>query len=247
MGKMQKYLAEALGTFALVGVGTFAIVSASAGDALGIVSIALGFGLALLIGLYAFGEVSGGHFNPAVSLAMFLDRRITLDDLIGYVVSQFVGAIGAAVVVLIALNDEAVAGTTTQSGDNWAGIVVEVVFTALFVAVILQSSKSERVRGSALIAIPLALVAIHVAAIPISGASVNPARSFGPALIGTEFNDFWIYLIAPPIGAVIGWIVHKVVVQGDTNLRDDLDHVRGRPGADRATQPTRVEERDTPS
>ena len=210
-------------------------------------SIALGFGLALLIGLYAFGEVSGGHFNPAVSLAMFLDRRITLDDLIGYVVSQFVGAIGAAVVVLIALNDEAVAGTTTQSGDNWAGIVVEVVFTALFVAVILQSSKSERVRGSALIAIPLALVAIHVAAIPISGASVNPARSFGPALIGTEFNDFWIYLIAPPIGAVIGWIVHKVVVQGDTNLRDDLDHVRGRPGADRATQPTRVEERDTPS
>ena len=171
MGKMQNYLAEALGTFALVAVGSFAIVSASAGDALGIVSIALGFGLALLIGLYAFGEVSGGHFNPAVSLAMFLDRRLSLDDLIGYVVAQIVGAVAAALVVLIAFNDDAVAGTTTQSSDNWAGLVVEVVLTALFVAVILQSTKSERVRGSALVAIPLSLVAIHVAAIPISGAS----------------------------------------------------------------------------
>ena len=101
--------------------------------------------------------------------------------------------------------------------------MVEVVFTALFVAVILQSSKSERVRGTALLAIPLALVAIHVAAIPISGASVNPARSLGPALIGTEMGDIWIYLIAPPIGAIIGWIAHKIVVEGDTNLRDDFD------------------------
>lgn len=245
MGKMQKYLAEALGTFALVGVGSFAIVSASAGDALGIVSIALGFGLALLIGLYAFGEVSGGHFNPAVSLAFFLDRRLSLDDLIGYVVSQFVGAIAAALVVLIAFNDDAVAGTVTQSGDNWAGIVVEFVFAALFVAVILQSSKSERARGTALLAIPLALVAIHVAAIPISGASVNPARSFGPALIGTEFGDLWIYLIVPPLGAIVGWIVYKVVIEGDTNLRDDFDAVRRRPATDTTTT-RRTDEQEPP-
>lgn len=243
MGKMQKYLAEGLGTFALVVVGMFAIVSAAAGDALGIVSIALGFGLALLIGLYAFGEVSGGHFNPAVSLAMFLDRRITMDDLIGYVVAQLAGAVAAALVVLIALNDEAVAGTTTQSGDDWAGLVVEIVFTALFVAVFLQSSKSERVRGGALLALPLALIAIHVAAIPISGASINPARSFGPALIGTEFTDLWIYLIAPPIGAILGFIVHKIVVQGDTNFRDDIAHARQRPGAEPETRPMTPEER----
>jgi aquaporin Z len=230
MGKMQNYLAEALGTFALVVVGSFAIISSSASGSLEIVAIALGFGLALLIGLYAFGEVSGGHFNPAVSLAMFLDRRLSMDDLIGYWVAQFAGAIAASLVVLVAFNDSAVAGTVTRSGDNWAGIVIEVVMTALFVAVILQSSKSDRVRGSALVAIPLALVAIHVAAIPISGASVNPARSFGPALIGTEFGDIWIYLIFPPLGAVVGWIAHKIVVQGDTNLRDDLDAVRRRPG-----------------
>ena len=245
MGKMQKYLAEALGTFALVGVGSFAIISASAGDGLGIVSIALGFGLALLIGLYAFGEVSGGHFNPAVSLAMFLDRRLSMDDLIGYVVSQFVGAIAASLVVLVAFNDDAVAGTVTQSGDNWAGIVVEFVFSALFIAVILQSSKSERARGTALLAIPLALVAIHVAAIPISGASVNPARSFGPALIGTEFTDLWIYLIVPPLGAVVGWIIYRIAAEGDTNFRDDIDAARRRPAAD-ATTTRRTDAPDPP-
>lgn len=240
MGKMQAYLAEVLGTFTLVGVGSFAIISASAADTLGIVSIALGFGLALLIGLYAFGEVSGGHYNPAVSLGMFLDRRLSLEDMIAYWIAQAVGAILASIVVLIAYDDNIVAATTTQATDAWAAIVVEVVLTALFVAVILQSTKSERVRGTALLAIPLALVAIHVAAIPISGSSVNPARSLGPALIGTEFTDFWIYLIAPPIGAVLGWIAHRVVIEGDTSFRDDLQAVR-----QRSPEPGTTERRDT--
>lgn len=240
MGKMQAYLAEVLGTFTLVGVGSFAIISASAADTLGIVSIALGFGLALLIGLYAFGEVSGGHYNPAVSLGMFLDRRLSLEDMIAYWIAQAVGAILASIVVLIAYDDNIVAATTTQATDAWAAIVVEVVLTALFVAVILQSTKSERVRGTALLAIPLALVAIHVAAIPISGSSVNPARSLGPALIGTEFTDFWIYLIAPPIGAVLGWIAHKVVIEGDTSFRDDLQAMR-----QRSPEPGTTERRDT--
>jgi len=228
MGKTQKYLAEAMGTFALVVIGSFAIVSAGEFPAqgAGLVSIALGFGLALLAGLYAFGEVSGGHFNPAVSLAMFLDRRLPMNDLIGYWVAQFLGAIGASLVVLIAYDDTTVAETTTQASDVWAAIVVEVVMTALFVAVILQSTKSERVRGTALIAIPLTLAAIHVAIIPISGSSVNPARSFGPALVGTEFTDYWIYLVFPPLGAILGWILHRVIVEGDTNLRDDFDAAR---------------------
>jgi aquaporin Z len=228
MGKMQKYLAEALGTFTLVVIGSFAIVSAGLfpAEGAGLVAIALGFGLALLAGLYAFGEVSGGHFNPAVSLAMFLDRRLPMDELIGYWIAQFLGAIGASLVVLIAYDDTTVAATTTQASDNWAAIVVELVMTALFVAVILQSTKSERVRGTALLAIPLTLAAIHVAIIPISGSSVNPARSFGPALVGTEFNDYWIYLIFPTLGAVLGWVVHKIIVEGDTNLRDDFDAAR---------------------
>ena len=124
-----------------------------------------------------------------------------------------------SIVVLIAYDDNAVANTTTQASDVWAAIVVEVVFTAVFIAVILDSTRAERAHGTALLAIPLTLVAIHVAAIPISGASVNPARSIGPALVGTEFHDLWIYLIAPPIGAVLGWLAHRVVVLGDTSLR----------------------------
>ena len=226
MGKTQIYLAEALGTFALVGIGSFAILSSAGSGNLDVLAIAFGFGLALLVGLYAFGEVSGGHYNPAVSLGLFLDRRLSLNDMFGYWIAQVVGAVLASIVVLIAYDDTVVAGTTTQASDNWAAIVVELIMTALFVAVILQSTKSERVRGTALVAIPLTLLAIHVAIIPISGSSVNPARSFGPALVGTEFNDFWIYLIFPMLGAILGWILHKIVVEGDTNLRDDFDAAR---------------------
>ena len=228
MSNMQKYLAEALGTFTLVCVGSFAIVSASlfVGNAAGLVSIALGFGLALLMGLYAFAAVSGGHYNPAVSLAMFLDGRMSAADMVRYWIAQVAGAIAASIVVLIAYDDNAVANTTTQASDVWAAIVVEVVFTAVFIAVILDSTRAERAHGTALLAIPLTLVAIHVAAIPISGASVNPARSLGPAIVGTEFHDLWIYLIAPPIGAVLGWLAHRVVVLGDTSLRP-VDASRG--------------------
>jgi aquaporin Z len=218
MGKTQKYLAEAFGTFALVGIGSFAILSSAGTGRLDVISIAFGFGLALLVGLYAFGEVSGGHYNPAVSLGLFLDRRLSMDDMIAYWIAQVIGAIAASVVVLIAFNSDAVAATTTHSSDNWAGIVVETMMSALFVAVILQSTKSERTRGTALVAIPLTLLAIHVAIIPISGSSVNPARSLGPAIVGTDFGDLWIYLIFPFVGGFLGWVVHRVVVVGDTNF-----------------------------
>jgi aquaporin Z len=218
MGKTQKYLAEALGTFALVGIGSFAILSSSGTGRLDVVAIALGFGLALLVGLYAFGEVSGGHYNPAVSLGMFLDRRMAANEMIAYWIAQVIGAIAASVVVLIAFNDDAVAATTTRASDNWAGIVVETVMSALFIAVILQSTKSERTRGTALVAIPLTLLAIHVAIIPISGSSVNPARSLGPAIVGTDFGDLWIYLIFPFVGGALGFLAHRLVFVGDTGL-----------------------------
>jgi aquaporin Z len=213
MGSMQKLLAELFGTFTLVFLGSVAIVGAGASD-VRLVSIALGFGLALLIGLYAFGEVSGGHFNPVVSLAMFLDKRLPAGDLVGYWIAQFAGATIASLVLLIAYDSNTVATTVTAYPEAWPAFVVEVVFTALFLAIILQVTRSDKYGRSALSVIPLALVAIHVAAIPISGASVNPARSFGPALIGTEFDGLWLYFLAPAIGAVLGWIAHKVVVNG---------------------------------
>ena len=227
MGNMQKLLAELFGTFTLVFVGSLSIVAFnSTGSTAGLVSIALGFGLALMIGLYAFGEVSGGHFNPAVSLAMFLDKRLPAGDLIGYWVAQFAGAILGSLAVLIAFNSDTVATTATTFTDTRAAFVTELLLTALFVAIILQVTRSDKFGLNALTAIPLALVAIHVAAIPISGASVNPARSLGSALVGTEFGDLWLYFVAPPIGAVLGWIVHKVVVMGETNIGSDLKDAR---------------------
>lgn len=215
MDTWQKYAAELLGTFVLVFGGTTALV-ASIGTGLGLVAIAFAFGLALLAGLYAFGEVSGGHYNPAVSLAMFLDGRLSGSELVRYWAAQFVGATAASLVLLLATSKLAVKATATVPGPDGVGtaFLIELVFTAIFVTVILQASVSGRFGSTALVAIPLTLVAVHLAAIPFSGSSVNPARSFGPALVGNRWTDFWIYLIAPPLGAAIAVGIHKFVHGG---------------------------------
>jgi aquaporin Z len=228
MKPWQRYLAEFFGTFVLVFVGTAAVVGAVRSDVSPLLVAPFAFGLALLAGLYAFAEVSGGHYNPAVSLGLFLDRRLSLPDLLGYWVSQFLGGVAAAVVLLLATSDDDVASTATVPGADGDGtaFVLELVLTAVFVCVILQSSKSSRYGGSALIAIPLTLAAVHFAGVPFSGASVNPARTFGPALIGGEWDSIWIYFAGPLLGAVLAWLAYTVVVQGDTDLRDDVRALR---------------------
>jgi aquaporin Z len=216
MDSMQRYAAELLGTFVLVFGGTTAIVASGLTQSPVLIVAALAFGLALLAGLYAFADVSGGHYNPAVSLAMFLDRRLTSNDLIGYWVSQFAGGILAAIALWIISSRDDVATTATVPGPlgDGSAFIVELVFTAIFVAVILESSASERYGGSALLAIPLTLVAVHLAAIPFSGSSVNPARTFGPDLIGGEWDGIWLYFIAPPLGAVIAVAVYRYLRGG---------------------------------
>ena len=208
MENLRNYVAELLGTFTLVFIGSLSILAAVAADAPLTIAVAFCFGLALLAGLYAFGELSGGHFNPAVSLAMFLSGRLELPSLIGYVIAQLAGAIFASLAVLAAFSQDDVAGTVTGASDSWDAFWLELLLTTIFVLVILQSSRSQRVFGTALLAIPLTLVAIHLAAIPVSGSSVNPARSLGPALVGNEWGDFWIYLTAPLIGGAIAAFVH---------------------------------------
>jgi aquaporin Z len=215
--RYRTLLAELLGTFTLVFVGSLSILAAVSLQAPIQVGVALGFGLALLAGLYAFGELSGGHFNPAVSLAMYLSKRLSAADLVGYWVAQLAGAVAASLAVWIAFTRDDVASTVTGTAAStaWEGLWLEILLTAVFVAVILQSTRSERVRGSALVAIPLTLVAIHLAAIPFSGASVNPARSFGPALVGWEWGDFWIYLVGPLAGGALGSLVHGLLYPPD--------------------------------
>lgn len=148
-----------------------------------------------------------------MSLARFLDRRLPANELVGYWVSQFLGAILASLLLLIATSQDDVASTATKPSSNGTAFVIELAFTAIFVVVILQASRSDNFVSSALIAIPLTLLAVHIAAIPFSGSSVNPARTFGPDLAGNTWTGIWIYLIAPPLGAAVAWVVHAAVVR----------------------------------
>lgn len=206
---INKYIAELLGTFILVGVGSLAIVSVGgAAGAAEIIVIGFAFGLALLAGIWVVGHVSGAHFNPAVTLGFLLDGRISFSDAIGYWVAQFAGA-GVASLVIRAATDSATVGITmTTYGDLSTAILVEVMLTAIFVWTIM--AVVDRGTSHAPAAIALTLVGIHLAAIPISGASVNPARSFGPAAVSGNFDPLWVYIYAPLIGAVIAWALYRL-------------------------------------
>jgi MIP family channel proteins len=213
---LQRYLAELFGTFTLVFLGTMGILAARGELNASIVAISFAFGFALLAALYAFADISGGHFNPGVSLAMFLDKRLAAADMLGYWVAQLAGAVLGSLCVLIAFDQDSVALTATLPGASGAGTAVflELLATAIFVLVILHSTAAERHAGTALVAIPLTLLVGNLALIPFSGASLNTARSFGPALIGSEWTDFWVYIVGPVGGALIGWLVYSVVVKG---------------------------------
>lgn len=199
----KKYFAELLGTFILVFVGSMTIVSAgSLGTPL--LTVPFGFGLALLAGILAVGHISGAHFNPAVTLAMFLDGRTSASDLVGYWLSQFAGAIAASGVLALVTSRETVAGTiTSHPGGTGLGIVSELILTTVFVLVILAVTRTA--PSLAAVGISLTLVGVHFAGIPFSGASVNPARSLAPALIGGELAGLWVYLVFPLLGGLVAW------------------------------------------
>jgi aquaporin Z len=211
----RKYLAELVGTFILVVVGSMSIVAANAMQAPVLLVAPFGFGLALLAAIQATGHVSGGHYNPAVTLGAFLDRRIDPMTAIGYVVAQIVGAIAASAVVLLFSDQAAVRGTASGFVEGKAAVAVgtEILLTAIFLLVILTVTK--RAPGQAAFAIPLTLVMVHFAGIPFSGASVNPARSLAPALVGGALDpNILVWIVGPLIGAAIGWAVYRVLDDG---------------------------------
>jgi aquaporin Z len=207
----SKYLAELLGTFFLVFVGSLTIVSAGITNTPILVVVPFGFSFGLLAAIFAVGDISGGHFNPAVTLAAVLDRRVPVIDALAYVVAQVVGAIGASAVVLVLTSQDAVRSTRNMhpaAVSDLQAFALEVILTAFFLLVILTVTKRD--PGHAPLAIPLTLVVIHLAAIPLSGASVNPARALGPALVGGDLGQLWIYLTAPLLGGAIGWVFYRV-------------------------------------
>jgi len=228
-------VAEAVGTFVLVGMGSLGVASAllfggqSFSLVLVMVIVPFAFGLGLMAAIAIAGDASGGHFNPAVTLAAVLDRRIRWTEGIAYAVAQAIGAFAASGFILLVLSVDFVRATVNQPGQIGASsleqdlhaFAVEVVLTAIFIAVIL--TVTARHPGKSLFVIPLTLIAIHFAGVPVSGASVNPIRSLAPAVWSGTYGGLWVYLTAPFIGAIIGWGLFRLLYPADEGDVGDLE------------------------
>lgn len=235
----RKLIAEFVGTFLLVflavGTAVFGIAAVvgvdGAGPGSGVVGVALAFGLVLLGIAYAFGPVSGAHVNPAVTLAMLVGRRMPAGEAVGFWVVQFLGAIAAGGLLKLFVSNFGVTDYTgalgTNSYDNGninlaGAFVLEAVLTAAFVLVILLVTEKIAAPGFAGIAIGLTLTLVHLVGIPLTGTSVNPARSFGPALFegGVALEQVWLFIVAPLIGALIAVLIWRLTRSSEAEDRE---------------------------
>lgn len=229
---MKKYFAEFFGTFWLVFGGCGSAVLAAAYPELGIgfAGVALAFGLTVLTMAYAVGHISGGHFNPAVSVGLFIGGRFNGKDLLPYIVSQVIGAIAAAGVLYLITSgktgfDAAVSGFASNGFgehspngyDMMAALLIEFVLTAFFLIIIMGSTDKLAPAGFAPIAIGLGLTLIHLISIPVTNTSVNPARSTGVALFqgGWAVEQLWLFWLAPIAGAAVGAAIYRFVLAND--------------------------------
>ncbi len=228
---MNKYLAEFLGTFWLVFGGCGSAVLAAAYPELGIgfAGVALAFGLTVLTGAYAFGHISGGHFNPAVSIGLVVGGRFDAKDLVPYIISQVLGGVFAAFILYTIVQGQAnfagVGGFASNGfGDLSPGkysmasaLIIEIVLTAFFLIVILGSTDKRAPAGFAPIAIGLALTLIHLISIPVTNTSVNPARSTAVAVFAQTgaLSQLWLFWVAPIFGAILGAVIYNVVGRSD--------------------------------
>lgn len=212
----RRALAEGIATFALVFAGCGAIVAnAHLRGGLGTLGIAVAFGLIIMVMVYATGHLSGGHINPAVTISFALTRHFPLRDAFAYVAAQTCGAIAGALLLLAAWPETpASLGATAPGAGIGAGqaLVYEIVLTAFLMFVIMAVATDVRAVGAAAaIAIGGTVAVDALFGGPVSGASMNPARSLGPALAAWEWLDFWIYLIGPVSGAIIGAFAYQLV------------------------------------
>lgn len=216
---MKKYLAELIGTMVLVLMGCGAAVFAGAEQpfiSVGTLGVAFAFGLSVVAMAYAIGSISGCHINPAITLGLFLTGRISGKDTAMYMIFQVIGAIiGSAILWFLAKDS---GSTTTLTGSNGfaegamaTAFVAETVFTFIFVLVVLGVTAKNGLNQFAGLAIGLALVLVHIVCIPITGTSVNPARSIGPAIFqgGEALSQLWLFIVAPFLGAAIAAFVWR--------------------------------------
>jgi MIP family channel proteins len=200
----NRIIAEAFGTFALVFAGAGAIVvNTATGGAITHVGIAITFGLVVLAMIYAIGDVSGAHINPAVTLGFYFAGRLPGASVIPYIVAQCGGAIGAAFLLRALFPSDEFLGTTSPSGTQWQALAFEGVMTMFLMFVILSVSTGAKEKGiTAGIAVGATIGLDAMFGGPISGASMNPARSLGPAIISTHVKDLWVYLVGPIVGSI---------------------------------------------
>ena len=224
MKDTQKYVAEFLGTFALVFIGCGSAVIA--GGQIGYAGIAFAFGLTVLAMVYAIGPISGCHINPAISIAMLVAGKMKGKDALMYIIAQCLGAVVAAGILLAIANGVSGYDLATDGlGQNGFGrdgspagyslaacFLAEVVLTAIFLFVIFGSTSKGAPKGFAGLSIGFSLVLIHLVGIPITGTSVNPARSLGPAIFarGDAISQVWLFLIAPVLGAIVAALIWKL-------------------------------------
>jgi aquaporin NIP len=201
---MNRLLAEALGTFGIVFAGTGAIiVNHATGGAVTHVGIALTFGLIVTAMILAFGETSGAHFNPAVSIAFALAGRFTWRSVPAYIVAQMLGALAASGLLRVLFSGSPTLGATNPAGPWWQSFVLEIILTFLLMLVILLATVGPREKTTlAPIAIGAVVALEAMFAGPICGASMNPARSLAPAVVSGDVANLWIYLTAPVLGAL---------------------------------------------
>lgn len=209
----RRCFAEVLGTWCLVFAGTGAVVTNDvSGGAVSHVGIALTFGLIVLAMIYAIGEVSGAHINPAVTIGFVAAGKMPAVEAVGYIVSQLVGAILASVALRLLFPDHVTLGATLPSDGVWQSFFLEVILTAMLMFVILRVSTGAKEKGiTAGIAIGAVVGLEAMFAGPICGASMNPARSIGPALVAFQLSTLWVYIAAPIIGAIIAVGICAVV------------------------------------
>ena len=223
MASIKKYLAEFIGTFVLVFMGCGSAVLLGCDPNGGHLAVAFAFGLSIVAMAYTIGGISGCHINPAVSLAMLLNKKLSIFDFVGYVISQILGAIAAA--GLLRYFVEFMVDQTGGLGSNGlvagddiiASLVIEVVLTFIFVLVILGVTSDESKSAISGLVIGLTLTFVHIVGIPLTGTSVNPARSIGPALIAifdgntNAIESLWVFIAAPLVGAALAVVVFKLI------------------------------------
>lgn len=217
---LRKYAAEFIGTLVLVlfACGTAVMVGASSDNGTGYLLTALAFGLVIVAMAYSIGNVSGCHINPAVSLAMLIEGKMSLKDFIGYVAAQCLGAIaGAALLMAFVGRGSGLGANALYNGSIWRSLWIEVILTFVFVLAVLGVTSKSSYHSIAGIVIGLSLTLVHILGISFTGTSVNPARSLGPAIFegGTALRNVWVFLLAPLAGGALAALVHQYILSDD--------------------------------